>query len=83
MKWKYKYMIWDFLFFFYLQLASEIEMKNDLDVVQLLEKQYQERLEEEIAKVFLLFCYFKICLKMLSLLFVFPDNCRIVYSLLF
>lgn len=83
MKWKYKYMIWDFLFFFYLQLASEIEMKNDLDVVQLLEKQYQERLEEEIAKVFLLFCYFKICLKMLSLLFAFPDNCSIVYSLLF
>uniref|UniRef100_A0A8C3D1D9 A-kinase anchoring protein 9 n=1 Tax=Cairina moschata TaxID=8855 RepID=A0A8C3D1D9_CAIMO len=40
-----------FFFFFYLQLASEIEMKNDLDVVQLLEKQYQERLEEEIAKV--------------------------------
>ncbi|NXI66514.1 AKAP9 protein, partial [Anseranas semipalmata] len=34
-----------------LELASEIEMKNDLDVVQLLEKQYQERLEEEIAKV--------------------------------
>ncbi|KAM6142765.1 A-kinase anchor protein 9 isoform 2-T2 [Phoenicopterus ruber ruber] len=34
-----------------LQLASEIEMQNDLDVVQLLEKQYQERLEEEIAKV--------------------------------
>ncbi|KFO11196.1 A-kinase anchor protein 9, partial [Balearica regulorum gibbericeps] len=32
-------------------LASEIEMQNDLDVVQLLEKQYQERLEEEIAKV--------------------------------
>ncbi|NWX20334.1 AKAP9 protein, partial [Aegotheles bennettii] len=34
-----------------LELASEIEMRNDLDVVQLLEKQYQERLEEEIAKV--------------------------------
>ncbi|KAM6339300.1 A-kinase anchor protein 9 isoform 3-T3 [Podargus strigoides] len=34
-----------------LQLASEIETENDLDVVQLLEKQYQERLEEEIAKV--------------------------------
>ncbi|XP_050565018.1 A-kinase anchor protein 9 isoform X1 [Cygnus atratus] len=34
-----------------MELASEIEMKNDLDVVQLLEKQYQERLEEEIAKV--------------------------------
>ncbi|NXC50917.1 AKAP9 protein, partial [Penelope pileata] len=34
-----------------LELASEIEMKNDLDVVQLLEKQYQEKLEEEIAKV--------------------------------
>ncbi|XP_068790893.1 A-kinase anchor protein 9 isoform X3 [Struthio camelus] len=33
------------------ELASEIEMKNDLDVVQLLEEQYQERLEEEIAKV--------------------------------
>ncbi|NWH62224.1 AKAP9 protein, partial [Geococcyx californianus] len=33
-----------------LELASEIEMQNDLDV-QLLEKQYQERLEEEIAKV--------------------------------
>ncbi|XP_035752650.1 A-kinase anchor protein 9 isoform X3 [Egretta garzetta] len=32
------------------ELASEIEMQNDLDV-QLLEKQYQERLEEEIAKV--------------------------------
>lgn len=46
----------------FLQLASEIEMQNDLDV-QLLEKQYQERLEEEIAKVCFLFCYFKICLK--------------------
>ncbi|XP_074905197.1 A-kinase anchor protein 9 isoform X7 [Buteo buteo] len=34
-----------------LELASETEMQNDLDVVQLLEKQYQERLEEEIAKV--------------------------------
>ncbi|NXY70406.1 AKAP9 protein, partial [Glareola pratincola] len=34
-----------------LELANEIEMQNDLDVVQLLEKQYQERLEEEIAKV--------------------------------
>ncbi|NXK02000.1 AKAP9 protein, partial [Herpetotheres cachinnans] len=35
-----------------LELASEIEMENDdLDVLQLLEKQYQERLEEEIAKV--------------------------------
>ncbi|XP_021242259.1 A-kinase anchor protein 9 isoform X2 [Numida meleagris] len=34
-----------------LELANEIEMKNDLDVVQSLEKQYQERLEEEIAKV--------------------------------
>ncbi|XP_075561833.1 A-kinase anchor protein 9 isoform X3 [Pelecanus crispus] len=34
-----------------LELASEIEMQNDLDVFQLLEKQYQERLEEEIAKV--------------------------------
>ncbi|NXD06568.1 AKAP9 protein, partial [Nothocercus nigrocapillus] len=33
------------------ELANEIEMKKDLDVVQLLEKQYQERLEEEIAKV--------------------------------
>uniref|UniRef100_A0A8C2T9B1 A-kinase anchoring protein 9 n=1 Tax=Coturnix japonica TaxID=93934 RepID=A0A8C2T9B1_COTJA len=37
-------------------LANETEMKNDLDVVQLLEKQYQERLEEEIAKVLHLFC---------------------------
>ncbi|NWS53452.1 AKAP9 protein, partial [Chunga burmeisteri] len=34
-----------------LELSSEIEMQNDLDVVQLLEKEYQERLEEEIAKV--------------------------------
>ncbi|XP_026699097.1 A-kinase anchor protein 9 isoform X5 [Athene cunicularia] len=34
-----------------LERASEIEMQNDLDVIQLLEKQYQERLEEEIAKV--------------------------------
>ncbi|KAM6275632.1 A-kinase anchor protein 9 isoform 5-T6 [Spheniscus humboldti] len=34
-----------------LERAREIEMQNDLDVVQLLEKQYQERLEEEIAKV--------------------------------
>ena len=47
----------------FLQLASEIEMQNDLDDFQLLEKQYQERLEEEIAKVLFLFCYFKICLK--------------------
>ncbi|NWY50745.1 AKAP9 protein, partial [Chionis minor] len=34
-----------------LEPDSEIEMHNHLDVVQLLEKQYQERLEEEIAKV--------------------------------
>ncbi|XP_051468465.1 A-kinase anchor protein 9 isoform X2 [Apus apus] len=34
-----------------LKLSSEIEMQNDTDVFQLLEKQYQERLEEEIAKV--------------------------------
>ncbi|KAJ7408574.1 A-kinase anchoring protein 9 [Willisornis vidua] len=34
-----------------LELGTEIEMQNDLDVVQLLEKQYQERLEEEVAKV--------------------------------
>ncbi|NWS93537.1 AKAP9 protein, partial [Mionectes macconnelli] len=34
-----------------LELGREIEMRNDLDVVQLLEKQYQERLEEEVAKV--------------------------------
>ncbi|XP_014795729.1 PREDICTED: A-kinase anchor protein 9 isoform X3 [Calidris pugnax] len=33
------------------ECAGETEMQNDLDVVQLLEKQYQERLEEEIAKV--------------------------------
>uniref|UniRef100_A0A663LU21 A-kinase anchoring protein 9 n=1 Tax=Athene cunicularia TaxID=194338 RepID=A0A663LU21_ATHCN len=38
-------------FMVFLQRASEIEMQNDLDVIQLLEKQYQERLEEEIAKV--------------------------------
>ncbi|NWR30299.1 AKAP9 protein, partial [Tachuris rubrigastra] len=34
-----------------LELGREIEMRNDLDVVRLLEKQYQERLEEEVAKV--------------------------------
>ncbi|NXG19657.1 AKAP9 protein, partial [Grallaria varia] len=34
-----------------LELGREVEMRNDLDVVQLLEKQYQERLEEEVAKV--------------------------------
>ncbi|NXL99764.1 AKAP9 protein, partial [Tyrannus savana] len=34
-----------------LELGREIEMRNDLDVVQLLEKQYQQRLEEEVAKV--------------------------------
>ncbi|NXI88355.1 AKAP9 protein, partial [Rhipidura dahli] len=34
-----------------LELGREIEIPNDLDVVQLLQKQYQERLEEEVAKV--------------------------------
>ncbi|KAL9870844.1 LOW QUALITY PROTEIN: A-kinase anchor protein 9 [Geothlypis trichas] len=34
-----------------LELGMEMEMQNDLDVVQLLQKQYQERLEEEVAKV--------------------------------
>ncbi|NWQ73361.1 AKAP9 protein, partial [Columbina picui] len=34
-----------------LELAREVDMQSDLDVVQLLEKQYQDRLEEEIAKV--------------------------------
>ncbi|NXM48713.1 AKAP9 protein, partial [Gymnorhina tibicen] len=33
------------------ELGREIEIQNDLDVVQLLQKQYQERLEEEVAKV--------------------------------
>lgn len=54
---------------FFLQLGREMEMQNDLDVVQLLQKQYQERLEEEVAKVLLLFHYFKKCLKNLSFLF--------------
>ncbi|XP_068067300.1 A-kinase anchor protein 9 isoform X4 [Anomalospiza imberbis] len=34
-----------------LELGRDMEMQNDLDVVQLLQKQYQERLEEEVAKV--------------------------------
>ncbi|NXO63279.1 AKAP9 protein, partial [Phainopepla nitens] len=34
-----------------LELGREMEMQNDVDVVQLLQKQYQERLEEEVAKV--------------------------------
>ncbi|NXO82524.1 AKAP9 protein, partial [Sitta europaea] len=34
-----------------LELGREMEIQNDLDVVQLLQKQYQERLEEEVAKV--------------------------------
>ncbi|XP_031968321.1 A-kinase anchor protein 9 isoform X2 [Corvus moneduloides] len=34
-----------------LELGREIEIQNDLDVIQLLQKQYQERLEEEVAKV--------------------------------
>ncbi|XP_015473229.1 A-kinase anchor protein 9 isoform X6 [Parus major] len=34
-----------------LELGREMEMQNDLDVVQLLQKQFQERLEEEVAKV--------------------------------
>ncbi|NXM97155.1 AKAP9 protein, partial [Sylvia borin] len=34
-----------------LELSREVEMQNDLDVVQSLQKQYQERLEEEVAKV--------------------------------
>ncbi|NXP92457.1 AKAP9 protein, partial [Passerina amoena] len=34
-----------------LELGREMEMQNDLDVVQLLQKQYQEKLEEEVAKV--------------------------------
>lgn len=54
---------------FFLQLGREMEMQNDMDVVQLLQKQYQERLEEEVAKVLLLFHYFKICLKHLVFLF--------------
>ncbi|NXE87370.1 AKAP9 protein, partial [Menura novaehollandiae] len=34
-----------------LELGREIEIQNDLDVVQFLQNQYQERLEEEVAKV--------------------------------
>ncbi|NXK59938.1 AKAP9 protein, partial [Sylvietta virens] len=34
-----------------LEFGREMKMQNDLDVVQLLQKQYQERLEEEVAKV--------------------------------
>ncbi|NXC09874.1 AKAP9 protein, partial [Orthonyx spaldingii] len=34
-----------------LELGREVEIQNDLDVVQMLQKQYQERLEEEVAKV--------------------------------
>uniref|UniRef100_A0A8C3PBT4 A-kinase anchoring protein 9 n=1 Tax=Chrysemys picta bellii TaxID=8478 RepID=A0A8C3PBT4_CHRPI len=37
--------------FFFLQFPSEMESKGDMDIIQLLEKQYQERLEEETAKV--------------------------------
>ncbi|KAG6930542.1 A-kinase anchoring protein 9 [Chelydra serpentina] len=33
------------------EFPSEMESKGDMDIIQLLEKQYQERLEEEIAKV--------------------------------
>ncbi|XP_074840859.1 A-kinase anchor protein 9 isoform X2 [Carettochelys insculpta] len=33
------------------EFPSEVESKGDMDIIQLLEKQYQERLEEEIAKV--------------------------------
>lgn len=48
---------------FFLQFGREIEMQNDLDVIQSLQKQYQERLEEEVAKVLLLFHYLKIYFK--------------------
>ncbi|NXY15573.1 AKAP9 protein, partial [Atrichornis clamosus] len=34
-----------------LELGRDTEIQNDLDVVQFLQKQYQERLEEEVAKV--------------------------------
>ncbi|XP_075778505.1 A-kinase anchor protein 9 isoform X3 [Pelodiscus sinensis] len=34
-----------------IEFPSEMESKGDNDVIQLLDKQYQERLEEEIAKV--------------------------------
>ncbi|NWR49473.1 AKAP9 protein, partial [Regulus satrapa] len=34
-----------------LELGRGMEIQNDLDVVQLLQEQYQERLEEEVAKV--------------------------------
>ncbi|XP_064907105.1 A-kinase anchor protein 9 isoform X4 [Columba livia] len=34
-----------------LELAKEVDKQSDLDVVQVLEKRYQDRLEEEIAKV--------------------------------
>lgn len=40
---------------FFLQLGREMETQNDLDVVQSLQKQYQERLEEEVAKVLFYF----------------------------
>ncbi|XP_053876454.1 A-kinase anchor protein 9 isoform X2 [Malaclemys terrapin pileata] len=33
------------------EFPSEMESKGDMDIIQLLEKQYQERLEEETAKV--------------------------------
>ncbi|KAM7174738.1 A-kinase anchor protein 9 isoform 1-T1 [Macrochelys suwanniensis] len=33
------------------EFPSDMESKGDMDIIQLLEKQYQERLEEEIAKV--------------------------------
>uniref|UniRef100_A0A803VJE2 A-kinase anchoring protein 9 n=1 Tax=Ficedula albicollis TaxID=59894 RepID=A0A803VJE2_FICAL len=71
-------------FMFFLQLARETEMQNDVDVVQLLQKQYQERLEEEVAKVLLLFLYFKICFKNLSFLFAifnYLDCCHIIFAL--
>ncbi|XP_019363947.1 PREDICTED: A-kinase anchor protein 9 isoform X4 [Gavialis gangeticus] len=33
------------------EFPSEIEVKNEMNIIQLLEKQYQERLEQEMAKV--------------------------------
>lgn len=34
-----------------MQFPSEIEVKNEMNIIQLLEKQYQEQLEQEMAKV--------------------------------
>lgn len=39
------------MFYFFIKFPDEFERSQETNMIKLMEKQYQERLEEEVAKV--------------------------------